>query len=61
MVTVGEEEVGVMMGWEQEIMESTAKKLCQNHENADNLKVLNIGFGLGMVGDPPCLDPSTLY
>lgn len=33
-------------------MEETVAKLCTNHENLENgLKILNIGFGLGMVGD----------
>ncbi|KAF7965835.1 hypothetical protein HWV62_41258 [Athelia sp. TMB] len=46
----GDEEVGVMMGWEQGIMEETVTKLCTDHENLGNgLKVLNVGFGLGMI------------
>lgn len=49
MVTVGEEEVGVMMGWEKGIMEETVHKLCHNHQQSQELKVLNVGFGLGIV------------
>ncbi|KAG5648486.1 hypothetical protein DXG03_003097 [Asterophora parasitica] len=49
LLKVGEEEVGVMMGWEQEIMEDTARRLCNGHPNASNLKVLNVGFGLGII------------
>ncbi|KAH9930378.1 hypothetical protein B0H21DRAFT_761556 [Amylocystis lapponica] len=45
-----EEEVGVMMGWEREIMEETVHKLCDDHKSLnDGLKVLNIGFGLGII------------
>lgn len=54
MLKVGEEEVGVMMGWEQGIMEQTVQKLCENHENVSELKVLNVGFGLGIVGYSLC-------
>ncbi|OBZ67211.1 Protein arginine N-methyltransferase 2 [Grifola frondosa] len=46
----GEEEIGVMMGWERGIMQETVHKLCDDHENIkDGLKVLNIGFGLGII------------
>ncbi|EIW63412.1 protein-arginine N5-methyltransferase [Trametes versicolor FP-101664 SS1] len=45
-----EEEVGVMMGWERGIMRETVRKLCSDHENLDEgLKVLNVGFGLGII------------
>lgn len=49
LVKVGDEEIGVMMGWEKGIMEKTVEKLCDGHENGHELKVLNIGFGLGIV------------
>lgn len=49
VVKVGDEEIGVMMGWEQGIMQETVKNLCEDHPSSDNLKVLNIGFGLGIV------------
>ena len=49
MLKVGEEEVGVMMGWEKGIMQETVKKLCHDHPNNGSLKVLNVGFGLGIV------------
>ena len=49
-VDAGGQEVGVMMGWERKIMEETVQKLCQNHENTQHLKILNVGFGLGIVG-----------
>jgi type IV protein arginine methyltransferase len=44
------EEVGVMMGWEREIMRETVHSLCGDHPNrSDGLTVLNVGFGLGIV------------
>jgi len=44
------EEVGVMMEWEREIMCQTVDQLCSNHPKLDTgLKVLNIGFGLGII------------
>ena len=43
------EEIGVMMGWEKDIMRETVQKLCLDHPKASGLKVLNIGFGLGIV------------
>lgn len=49
-VDAGGQDVGVMMGWERGIMEDTVKKLCEGHENAQHLKILNVGFGLGIVG-----------
>lgn len=49
LVEAGDDEIGVMMGWEQEIMQETVKSLCEGHECADSLKILNIGFGLGIV------------
>ncbi|THU95644.1 arginine methyl transferase [Dendrothele bispora CBS 962.96] len=49
VVKAGDDEVGVMMGWEKNIMEETVKCLCDGHENSSNLKVLNIGFGLGII------------
>ncbi|KAF8161132.1 arginine methyl transferase [Crassisporium funariophilum] len=45
------QEVGVMMGWEKGIMQETVKKLCQDHERATDLKVLNVGFGLGIIDE----------
>lgn len=50
-MNVGNEEIGVMMGWERDLMRETVRKLCHNHENAHKLKILNVGFGLGIVGD----------
>ncbi|KAI0313006.1 hypothetical protein OF83DRAFT_1066264 [Amylostereum chailletii] len=50
MLKSGEEEVGVMMGWEREIMQETVKNLCEDHGRKDGgLKVLNVGFGLGII------------
>ncbi|KAJ8587466.1 hypothetical protein M405DRAFT_741742 [Rhizopogon salebrosus TDB-379] len=44
------QEVGVMMGWEREIMQATVEKLCIGHAKRDQgLKVLNVGFGLGII------------
>ncbi|KAF9501545.1 arginine methyl transferase [Pleurotus eryngii] len=46
----GGEEVGVMMGWEREIMRETVSQLCEDHPNFDQgLKILNVGFGLGII------------
>ena len=43
----GEEgEVGVMMGWEEEIMRETVRKLTEGHPSRENLTVLNVGFVL---------------
>ncbi|KZT11035.1 S-adenosyl-L-methionine-dependent methyltransferase [Laetiporus sulphureus 93-53] len=45
-----DEDVGVMMGWERPIMQETVHKLCDDHEKlADGLKILNVGFGLGII------------
>ncbi|KAL6305052.1 S-adenosyl-L-methionine-dependent methyltransferase [Sparassis latifolia] len=45
-----QEEIGVMMGWERGIMQETVHKLCSDHENLPRgLKVLNVGFGLGII------------
>ncbi|KIK67354.1 hypothetical protein GYMLUDRAFT_37454 [Collybiopsis luxurians FD-317 M1] len=49
LVQAGDDEIGVMMGWEREIMEETVKSLYESHPCAESLKVLNIGFGLGMI------------
>ncbi|KAG2364901.1 hypothetical protein BDR07DRAFT_1278717 [Suillus spraguei] len=46
------QEVGVMMGWEREISECSplSDKLCIDHGKKDiGLKVLNVGFGLGII------------
>ena len=50
LVDAGDQQVGVMMGWERGIMEETVKRLCEGHKNVQHLKVLNVGFGLGIVG-----------
>ncbi|KAM5531662.1 hypothetical protein V8D89_014651 [Ganoderma adspersum] len=44
-----EEKVGVMMGWERGIMQETVRRLCTDHPNFGDLKVLNVGFGLGII------------
>ncbi|KAI0663606.1 S-adenosyl-L-methionine-dependent methyltransferase [Cubamyces menziesii] len=45
-----QEEVGVMMGWERGIMQETVHKLCSDHANLnEGLKILNVGFGLGII------------
>lgn len=41
----------VMSGWETEIMRRSATALCENHPNRENLRVLNVGYGLGIVDD----------
>lgn len=43
------EDVGVMMGWEKTVMQQTVEKLCRDHPKRSNLKILNVGFGLGIV------------
>lgn len=50
-VMAGEDEVGVMMGWEKEIMEETVKRLSEGHPkmHGEGMKILNVGFGLGIV------------
>ncbi|KIL66244.1 hypothetical protein M378DRAFT_75536 [Amanita muscaria Koide BX008] len=48
-VDAGGQEVGVMMGWERKIMQETVQRLCQDHQHARHLKVLNVGFGLGII------------
>ncbi|KAI0267149.1 S-adenosyl-L-methionine-dependent methyltransferase [Gloeopeniophorella convolvens] len=43
-------EVGVMMGWEREIMQETVRRLCGSQSSVHaGLKVLNVGFGLGII------------
>ncbi|KZS98557.1 S-adenosyl-L-methionine-dependent methyltransferase [Sistotremastrum niveocremeum HHB9708] len=42
------QQVGVMMGWEREIMEETVRRLCPSHAQP-GMRVLNIGFGLGII------------
>ncbi|KAF4620839.1 hypothetical protein D9613_000721 [Agrocybe pediades] len=49
LLEVEGEEVGVMMGWEEPIMRETVHKLCDDHPHAGKLKILNIGFGLGII------------
>lgn len=49
-VTSNDETVGVMMGWERDIMHSTVNLLCHDHPaRSTGLKILNIGFGLGII------------
>ncbi|KAL5507468.1 RMT2 [Sanghuangporus vaninii] len=47
LVKVGDEEVGVMMGWERDIMQETVNKLFDGLEGG--YSVLNVGFGLGII------------
>jgi len=49
LIEVDGDQIGVMMGWEEGIMHETVKKLCGDHPKSPSLKVLNIGFGLGLV------------
>lgn len=49
LLRTGHEEVGVMMGWETPIMQETVKLLCDDHPHSGQLKILNVGFGLGIV------------
>ncbi|KAF9049781.1 S-adenosyl-L-methionine-dependent methyltransferase [Panaeolus papilionaceus] len=50
-VQVGSESIGVMMGWERPIMQETVSLLCGNHPKASSLRVLNVGFGLGIIDE----------
>ncbi|TFK54424.1 hypothetical protein OE88DRAFT_1193996 [Heliocybe sulcata] len=44
------DEVGVMMGWERPIMQETVERLCIGHPRLNSgLRILNVGFGLGIV------------
>ncbi|KAN0128745.1 S-adenosyl-L-methionine-dependent methyltransferase [Lactarius tabidus] len=46
----GDTEIGVMMGWERGIMQETVRRMCIDHPNAEmGLRVLNVGFGLGII------------
>ncbi|KAI0036944.1 S-adenosyl-L-methionine-dependent methyltransferase [Vararia minispora EC-137] len=50
LLQTGDTEIGVMMGWEREIMQETVQKLCTDQKGYDSrLKVLNVGFGLGII------------
>jgi len=49
MLEVDGEEIGVMMGWESNIMQETVAKLSAGCESPSNLKILNVGFGLGII------------
>ncbi|KAF8210331.1 S-adenosyl-L-methionine-dependent methyltransferase [Mycena galopus ATCC 62051] len=42
------DEIGVMMGWEKNIMQETVARLTADREST-SLKVLNVGFGLGII------------
>ncbi|TDL24307.1 arginine methyl transferase [Rickenella mellea] len=48
-VSAGGQEIGVMMGWEREIMRETVKQLCEDNVKSEGLNVLNVGFGLGII------------
>lgn len=50
-VLAGEDEIGVMMGWERPIMQKSVEVLCSDHPEKESLKVLNVGFGLGIVSN----------
>lgn len=58
-IAVDEEGNGVMMGWEREIMRVTAERLCEPFEarrrgvkdEDEELNVVNVGFGLGIVSE----------
>ncbi|KDQ57520.1 hypothetical protein JAAARDRAFT_129926 [Jaapia argillacea MUCL 33604] len=50
LLKIAGEEVGVMMGWERPIMQETVNNLCSKHPCVgEGLKVLNVGFGLGII------------
>ncbi|KAF7315624.1 hypothetical protein MIND_00077800 [Mycena indigotica] len=49
MVDIDGEEVGVMMRWEEGIMERTLERMKAECKKTENLRVLNVGFGLGII------------
>ncbi|KAJ7251483.1 S-adenosyl-L-methionine-dependent methyltransferase [Mycena haematopus] len=48
MLDIDGEEVGVMMGWEKNIMQATVANLTADREHT-GIKILNVGFGLGII------------
>ncbi|KXN92459.1 Arginine N-methyltransferase 2 [Leucoagaricus sp. SymC.cos] len=48
-VNVDGEDIGVMMGWETPIMMETVESIYDSLPERDNLRVLNVGFGLGII------------
>ncbi|KAF9450430.1 arginine methyl transferase [Macrolepiota fuliginosa MF-IS2] len=48
-IDVDGEEIGVMMGWETPIMTETVQSIYDSLPERDNLRVLNVGFGLGII------------
>lgn len=48
-VNVNGEDIGVMMGWETPIMTETVQIIYDSIPERDNLRVLNVGFGLGII------------
>jgi len=63
-VNVDGEDIGVMMGWETPIMTETVQFIYDSIPDRDNLRVLNIGFGLGIVSvqlyTRPCIHPTLI-
>ncbi|KAF7296149.1 hypothetical protein MKEN_01430200 [Mycena kentingensis (nom. inval.)] len=60
MVDADGEEIGVMMRWEQGIMNETVSRMRQACRKKEDLCILNIGFGLGLIDTlfqslEPCL------
>jgi protein arginine N-methyltransferase 2 len=50
-IEVDDEKIGVMMGWETPIMMETVQSIYDSLPERDNFRVLNVGFGLGIVSD----------
>ncbi|CAK5265742.1 unnamed protein product, partial [Mycena citricolor] len=48
MVEADGDEIGVMMGWETEIMRKTVQRL-SSERDSKSAQVLNVGFGLGII------------
>lgn len=48
-IEVDGEDIGVMMGWEMPIMKETVHSIYDSLPERDNIRVLNVGFGLGIV------------
>ncbi|EKM81002.1 hypothetical protein AGABI1DRAFT_71703 [Agaricus bisporus var. burnettii JB137-S8] len=48
-IEVDGEDIGVMMGWEMPIMKETVHSIYDSLPERDNIRVLNVGFGLGII------------
>jgi hypothetical protein len=52
-----------MMGWEEPLMKEHVRLMCDAHPKTkagEGLNILNIGYGLGIVGPTP-INPSKIH